>query len=77
MHCRALHWLPERLLAALQVRQEELHSWQARQVFFGQSVANICRGMSAARIGQLFQHASICIRGYDLPSGKAHLPCQT
>ena len=27
-------------------------------------------GMSAARITHLFQHASICIRGLDLPSGE-------
>ena len=53
----------------LQVAQAELKHWNQLQVHFGSSIANICRGMRAGAIAQVFQQDSICVRGYDLLSG--------
>lgn len=46
-----------------------MEAWHPVEVHFGHSIVNICRGMGAAHMGRLFQRDSICIRGYDLPSG--------
>ena len=56
----------------MQVDEAELGDWDQLRVYFGSSIVNICRGMGAPAIAQVFQHDSICVRGYDLLSGEAH-----
>ena len=59
----------------VQVDEAELGSWGQLRVYFGSSIVNICRGQGAPFITQVFQHDSICVRGYDLLSGEAHPGC--
>ena len=62
---------------SFQVSAAEIKAWQQHSVYFGSTVASVCRSMTTRQVAAFFAQGILCVRAYDPSTGSSFVPTCT